>query len=121
MRLRLGSLATRMHYEAHVNSVVRAMLKISTEVLGEQVLLVLEGSLSGPWVAEAQAAWRRASINRQAERIRVDLSGVTFFSEEGRRLLEQICATGDEIISSNLLTKPLCEEFSKRYRRIGNR
>ena len=97
------------------------MLKISTEVLGEQVLLVLEGSLSGPWVAELQTAWRRASINRRAERIKVDLSGVTFFSEEGRRILEQICATGVEIVSSNLLTKPLCEELSKKYRGIGNR
>ena len=62
------------------------MLKISTEVFGEQVLLVLEGSLSGPWVAEVQTAWRCASINRHAEKIRVNLSGSHIF-QRGRQAL----------------------------------
>lgn len=96
------------------------MLKISTETRGDMVLLVLEGSLSGPWVAEFESACRRAAADHRAEGMRVDLSGVTFVSNEGKQLLEQMCASGAEIVSSDLLTKALCEELSTRYRGTGN-
>jgi len=93
------------------------MLKISIEVVADEVLLILEGRLSGPWVAEVESTWRHASANRDAKRISVNLSGVTFISEEGQWLLERICATGIEMFSSDLLTKTLCEELSKKHRK----
>lgn len=93
------------------------MLKIGTEKSGEDVKLVLEGSLSGPWVAEVERVWRR----RKARRVRVDLSGVTFVSDEGKQLLEQICASGAELISSDLLTRALADELSHKYREAGKR
>lgn len=97
------------------------MLKISTEKSGEDVKLVLEGSLSGPWVAEVERVWRRTSTDRKSQRVRVDLSGVTFVSDEGRQLLEQICASGVEIVSSDLLTKAMADDLSYKYREAGNR
>jgi len=100
---------------------VRAMLKISTESSGNVVLLVLEGSLSGPWIAELESACQRADIDQQPERIRVDLSEVTFVSNEGKELLERICGIGVEVVSSDLLTKALCEELSKKHRGTRNR
>jgi uncharacterized membrane-anchored protein len=51
----------------------------------------------------------------------VDLSGVTFVSEEGKQLLEQICASGVEIVSSDLLTRALADELSHKYREAGKR
>lgn len=58
------------------------------------VLVVLEGSLSRFWVAELESACRRGDINQQPERIRVNLSEVTFVSDEGKQLLERICSAG---------------------------
>ena len=97
------------------------MLKISTEMLSDELMLVLEGSLSGPWVGEVESAWHRTSTGREARRVRVDLSGVTFVSEEGKQLLEQICASGAEIVSSDLLTRALADELSHRHRVAGKR
>lgn len=100
---------------------VDAMLKISTEEAGEGVKLVLEGSLSGPWVAEVESAWHRTSTGRKSRVVKVDLSGVTFVSEEGKQLLEEICASGVEIASSDLLTRALADELSQKHREAGKR
>ena len=97
------------------------MLKIGTEMLDDEGLLVLEGSLSGPWVAEVERAWHGAIIDRQPRKIKADLSEVTFVSDEGKQLLERICASGTETFSSDLLTKALAHELSRKHRGIGNR
>lgn len=96
------------------------MLKIGTEMLDDEVLLVLEGSLSGAWVAEVERAWQGATLDRQPGKIRVDLSEVTFLSDEGKQLLERICASGTEVFSSDLLTKALADELSHKHRGTGN-
>ena len=85
------------------------MLKIVTEMLDDEVPLVLEGSLSGPWVAEVERAWQGATVDRQPGKVRVDLSEVTFVSDAGKQLLDRICASGTEILFSDLLTKALVE------------
>ena len=97
------------------------MLKISTETSTEMMLLVLEGSLSGPWVREVESVWLRTTIDRKPETVRVDLSEVTFVSGEGRRWLDEICASGAEIVSTDLATQALAEELSRKHRRAGNR
>ena len=91
------------------------MLKIGTEMLDDEVLLVLEGSLTGPWVAEVERAWRGATLDRQPRKIKVDLSEVTFVSDEGKQMLERICANGTEIFSSDLLTRALADELSHKH------
>ena len=96
------------------------MLKVSTEELLGEVVLVLEGSLSGPWVPEVERAWQRVSRELLLRKLRVDLSGVTFVAEQGRHLLERMCASGVELVSSDLQTKALCEELSQKHREIGN-
>jgi hypothetical protein len=97
------------------------MLKIGTDMLDDEGLLVLEGSLSGPWVAEVERAWHGATIDRQPRKIKVDLSEVTFVSEEGEQLLERMCANGADIVSSDLLTKALADELSHKHRGTGHR
>lgn len=96
------------------------MLKIRTEKLDDEVRLVLEGSLSGPWVAEVEHAWHAAIVDRQPGKIRVDLSDVTFVSDEGKQLLGRICASGTEVFSSDLLTEELADELSHKYRGTAN-
>src|SRR5215469_1493216 len=97
------------------------MLKISTETSAAMLVLVLEGSLSGPWVREVESVWLRTTLDRKPGSVRVDLSDVTFVSDEGKRWLEQICVSGAEIVSSDLATKALADELMRKHRRIGNR
>lgn len=96
------------------------MLKISTQLSRDKLLLVLEGSLSGPWVAEVESVWLLAIVDRQPNSLIIDLSAVTFVTDEGKRLLEQICARGTEIVSSDLLTRELAEELCHKHRRAEN-
>lgn len=96
------------------------MLKISTKRWGDDVMLVLEGSFSGAWVVEVENVWHKARFDRPG-RVRVDLSGVTFVSDEGKQLLEEICASGAEIVSSDLLTKTLADELSHKQRNARKR
>ena len=81
------------------------MLTICTEMSDDGVKLVLEGSFGAPWVVEVD----------------VDLSGVTFVSEEGKQLLEQIRVSGAEIVSSDLLTKALVDELLHKHPGPGKR
>ena len=97
------------------------MLKIHTEMLNDEVVLVLEGSLSGPWVAEVESVWQGVTLYRKPDRVRVDLSDVTFVSDEGKQVLKQICASGADIASSDLLTKALADELSRKHRETGKR
>jgi len=87
------------------------MLKVSKEILMNMVVFTLEGSLSGPWVQEADRVCCEAPVTDQSVPIRIDLSNVTFVSNEGVELLERLCANGAEIISSDVLTKSLVEQI----------
>jgi len=90
------------------------MLKVSKEIHTNMVVFTLEGSLSGPWVEEADRVCCQAPVNEHSLAVRIDLSNVTFVSNEGMELLERLCANGAEIISSDVLTKSLVEEIQRR-------
>jgi len=82
------------------------MLKVSTKIRFDTLVFILEGSLSGLWVQEVDRV-----VNDQCARVELDLSGVTFVSPEGKRLLERLWANGAGIVSSHLLTKSLVQEI----------
>ena len=90
------------------------MLRVSTKIRFDTLVLILEGSLSGLWVQEVDRVCRLAVVNDQCARVELDLSGVTFVSPEGKQLLERLWANGAGIVSSDLLTKPLVEEIRSR-------
>jgi len=90
------------------------MLKISTDVQAGTVVLVLEGSLSGPWVQEVEHTWETTVGDQGFGRTRLDLSGLTFVSSEGKKLLEKLVAGGVELISSDVLTKSIVSAISRK-------
>ena len=66
------------------------MLRITTQETQGTVRLLLEGKLSGPWVAELEQAFiggKTASVGRS---IVMDLSGLTGADAAGRQLLALI-------------------------------
>jgi anti-anti-sigma regulatory factor len=94
------------------------MLKVTKEIYNNTVVLIVEGSLSGPWVQEVDRVCRVSAVTDRCITVTVDLSQVTFVSEEGKELLERLCASGAEIISSDVLTKSLVEEIQKRRKNV---
>jgi hypothetical protein len=76
---------------------MKAMLRI-TRMVGDDSgeILKFEGTLEGPWVGEAHHA--HAVSAAQTSRIRLDLSGLMFASEEGAALLRELIRSGTEVV-----------------------
>ncbi len=64
------------------------MLKISIIDSHKRRRVVLEGRLTGPWVAELRTAWKAANADLQDRKLRVDLRNVTFISVRGFRFIK---------------------------------
>ena len=69
------------------------MLRISTSECEGQIILKLEGKLSGPWVEEFERCWQTSSDIYKKVLV-VDLSGVTFVDSAGKKLLCSIAQQG---------------------------
>lgn len=87
------------------------MLKITNNKEETLVKLKLEGKLAGEWVRELFACWQEAVTGDGSTTLYVDLSDVTWVSEEGRALLREIHRNGAEMRAGNLLLSGILEEI----------
>jgi outer membrane protein len=86
------------------------MLRISTSECDDQIILKLEGKLSGPWVEEFESCWRTSSdISKKP--LAVDLSGVTYVDAEGKKLLYSVAQKGGKLTGAGLMPKSLIDEI----------
>lgn len=93
------------------------MLKITSQqdpVL-QDMSLVIEGRLAGPWVEELRVYCQRTLENQQPC-TRIDLTGVTFINANGKLLLAQLWQQGVELRASGCLTRCLVEDITKSGR-----
>jgi hypothetical protein len=80
-------------------------------------MLKLEGRVTGPWVAELEQAWRSLSASLGSKRIKVDLCGVLYMNEGGRKILAEIHnTTGADLIADSPMTKYFAEEAQRASR-----
>ncbi|HEY7543242.1 MAG TPA: hypothetical protein VID27_00075 [Blastocatellia bacterium] len=86
------------------------MLKVTREQNGETITLRLEGALAGQWVEEMLRCWRELS-EAHARSTRIDLSGLTWASSEGRELLALMYRNGAELVAADVLMKAIVEEI----------
>jgi len=75
-----------------------------------RLLLVLEGKLSGPWVAELESAWQRVR-EEAAAFTTVDLRGLDYISPEGKQLLCRMKREGSQFIPGGPLTRSVVDEI----------
>ncbi len=89
------------------------MLKITgqKDEATQEVALVIEGRLAGPWVAELEAFCRVVSENRPRCTM-IDLSGVTYIDAHGKALLACLWQAGAELRASGCLTRCVVEEIT---------
>lgn len=87
------------------------MLRITIHNETPTTRLVVEGSLAGPWVEELAKSWLDVKAGHCRGPISLDLSGVGFIDDEGRRLLKRVFCEGAELQATGVMTKGIIEEI----------
>jgi len=77
---------------------------------------VLQGRISGPWVAQLRSNWtKNTTANGQVKRV-VDLNGVTLVDLDGEKVLCSMMKDGAEFIATGVYMKHLVETLDKERR-----
>jgi hypothetical protein len=102
------------------NFIVRAEMTVlritmTDETWGER--WILQGRLSGPWVAQLKSNWNKSYGPNGSRKRVVDVSGVTFVDLDGERVLAAMMNDGAEFIASGVYTKHILEILEKRRQR----
>lgn len=92
------------------------MLRITiSDELSEQ-RWILQGKISGPWVAQLRSNWKtREPSGSQLKRV-VDLNGVTLVDLEGEKVLVTMMRDGAEFVATGVYMKHLVETLTRRRR-----
>lgn len=96
------------------------MLKVSTVDSATERRIVLQGTLTAPWIEELRNAWRAARRDADNREIVVDLENVTEISPEGEDELLELMKEGAKFRSSGVLTNYVLEELANRSGRGSN-
>lgn len=82
------------------------VLRITVQENLKVVTVKPEGKIAGDWVAEFRRIWKDLAPSLGSRKLCLDLCGVTFVDENGRKLLAEICKkTKSEILADSPLTK----------------
>ena len=88
------------------------MIRINKIRKHSTLCFIVEGTLSGEWVAELEKCWLDAKPSPNNGKVRVELSGVTFIDDIGRQLLERLLREGAELSATRVMTKAIIEEIT---------
>ena len=91
------------------------MLRITINETETAMQMKLEGRIAGPWAEELNRVWvERASV-LGSRKLSIDLSGVTYADESGKKVLREVVAqTEAEIVTGTLWTQYLAEQVSAK-------
>jgi anti-anti-sigma regulatory factor len=92
------------------------MLRITVHDTPQHVILKLEGSLTGNWVAELEDSWRAASSNLASRLLFLDLTAVDNVDNAGRYLLALLRDRGVRLIVSGLVMTDLVAALAEEWR-----
>lgn len=81
----------------------------------------MEGKLASEWAGEAERAWAAFSSTPQSGRVVVDLCGVSFVDDLGRKLLGQMHSSGAQLIGTGPMTGALIDEICGDKRPAGHK
>jgi hypothetical protein len=90
------------------------MLKISTDDTPHERVLIIEGTLVGPWIAELRRVWNDAANSLEGRRLVLDLSNATVIGPEAEKAIFQLMKEGAAFSCSDVLTKHLLKQLAHR-------
>ncbi len=87
------------------------MFKATVVEQSDEVVLKLEGTLSGLFVQELETCWTamQAKVGRRS--VLVDLSSMTFVNAPGKDLLAKMYASGAKLVGRGPMTRSVVEEI----------
>jgi hypothetical protein len=97
------------------------MLRITISKNLNGTTLRVEGKLVGPWVDELERTWRGLAALPGDAAVAVDLTDITFVSEEGKRLLQTMYGEGAKLKASGCVTRRLTEEIEQSFSRAHSK
>jgi ABC-type transporter Mla MlaB component len=94
------------------------MFRITTRGADGELVLTLEGNLTGPWVGELNSCWHTVAAAAPGARLRVDLSSVCRVDSEGRELLSAMHRSGARLVARGCVMPVLVREISEENRKV---
>ena len=92
------------------------MFRISIVDAPAQRRLVVEGELSGPWVAELRTTCRSAKRDLEGRRLVIDLSSLTVISREGEDAIVDLMKEGAKFSCAGVFTRHVLKRLARRCR-----
>jgi hypothetical protein len=89
------------------------MLRITIHRAEDDLVMKLEGCVSGPWVGELDACWRGATT-QHAGRLMVDLRGVCHVDAGGRVVMARMHEAGASFMTSGCVMPEVVREVTGR-------
>ena len=93
------------------------MFKITTIDNQAQSVLLLEGSLVGPWLPELQRTWDETRQTHEGAILIVDLTNLTIVSQHGENILFQMMSEGARIVGRSFLAREVLKQLERRRNR----
>ena len=88
------------------------MLRVTIDEDTSLITFKLEGRITGEWVNELERAW--LAEDDLGKLIKVDLSGVTFVDEEGKKLLGRMFERGSSLYARDCMNRSIIEEIKRK-------
>jgi len=88
------------------------MLRVTIDEDTSLITFKLEGRIAGKWVDELERAW--LAEDDRGKLIKVDLSGVTFVDEEGKKLLGRMFERESSLYARDCMNRSIIEEIKRK-------
>lgn len=90
------------------------MFRISTIDTDRERRLVVEGTLTHPWVAELRRTWADAGNSLHGRTLVIDLDNATVISREGEDAIFELMKEGAKFACGGVLTRHVLKQLAQR-------
>jgi hypothetical protein len=92
------------------------MLRLTKIETPTEQRLILEGRLTGPWVADVCANWEELRHAHPERNFVVDLRGITRIDQDGENALALMQREGAKFLATGLRVKHMVEDLETKAR-----
>jgi anti-anti-sigma regulatory factor len=92
------------------------MFQATLQPSKHNITIKLRGTVAGDSVQQLAELWNRIRSAALHDSVRVDVTGVSFLDEDGKRLLRTIRASGAELIAEDDLTMLFLDDMIQPQR-----